>query len=929
MSYIKPAGITKKIRLAKRNESILFIRGIVGSGKTAAIQYAFRRKKHVYATARNGMLQLIIPDPRKLASERLAAKPVSSARADGNYMADASLSAAPADRSIRNAGLSAAPANRSVLNAGLSAVPADRSAPDADFPASTDALFAPDAGRSAGPKALFAPDVGRPASTAALFAPNAGPSANPAAIPAKAAERFAPNLADFLNPAYLLSNEYDTVVIDDVQFLRDLQSIKLLEALIPERSIQLIFCSRGVIPGWLASHEGEREIMLADDKDLLLSPDEFHEFIEDKDVSFSREDERRIYDLTRGLPIYGNFVLLHAADGILTEEREVAATDSFYRYMDTHFYEEIDRVHSEKLLVLCHFPKFDLELARVLTADYRIPIVLDNMLKEGNYLVKCSQTDYRIREPYRGYLVWKYSFRSDIRYDSEVFGRAAVYYNLQNRPIEALRCLVLSRSQQRLKETVIDIARNEPMQQACLGYLNEYMNKLTAETLHSTPVLMAARSMSYSLYLNPSLSEEWYKLLAEYALKPDIKELDRKEARYRLAFLDLMLPHRGLQDVEARLTRLIEAQTAWNGVPGQMSFTGIHCSYISGLFDLTQFHGSGIEQEGNRRIMRMASHLLNTRYEGFRDLLREEFLFESGDFDEFELSERINGIYMMAERTGDEDACFVSVGILTRLSLYTGRYDMIRQLLDNYKTKLKRRDLEYLIPSAEALSVWSSLMQGNNEAVDAWFETAPDSTVTFTLPLVNFFLLKLRIYLSRGQYDHAGVLVGRLENTLSSYKRTYKLIETQTLKAIMLYRQGSPNWAPVLEDALTKAESVGILQLLVQEGAALLPLLKKLPKENASSISSSYLTKLITRTERMANRNPNYLRLKDALEEPLTDAERNVLKMLCMQMTSKEMCKELHITYSGLKYHKGNIYRKLGVKGRVEAQRKAEDLNLI
>ena len=36
----------------------------------------------------------------------------------------------------------------------------------------------------------------------------------------------------------------------------------------------------------------------------------------------------------------------------------------------------------------------------------------------------------------------------------------------------------------------------------------------------------------------------------------------------------------------------------------------------------------------------------------------------------------------------------------------------------------------------------------------------------------------------------------------------------------------------------------------------------------------------------------------------------------------------LHISYSGLKFHKQNIYRKLGVSNRNEAQRKARNLGL-
>ena len=66
----------------------------------------------------------------------------------------------------------------------------------------------------------------------------------------------------------------------------------------------------------------------------------------------------------------------------------------------------------------------------------------------------------------------------------------------------------------------------------------------------------------------------------------------------------------------------------------------------------------------------------------------------------------------------------------------------------------------------------------------------------------------------------------------------------------------------------------------------------------------------------------------DELKEPLTKTERRVLHLLCEGLNADEICEIMEISYSGIKFHNKNIYRKLGVTNRNEAVRKAFLLGL-
>ncbi len=66
-----------------------------------------------------------------------------------------------------------------------------------------------------------------------------------------------------------------------------------------------------------------------------------------------------------------------------------------------------------------------------------------------------------------------------------------------------------------------------------------------------------------------------------------------------------------------------------------------------------------------------------------------------------------------------------------------------------------------------------------------------------------------------------------------------------------------------------------------------------------------------------------------ALVEPLTARELDVLKLLCEGLTNQEIADELVLALGTVKFYTGQIYGKLGVRNRVNAVARARELNLI
>jgi LuxR family maltose regulon positive regulatory protein len=187
-------------------------------------------------------------------------------------------------------------------------------------------------------------------------------------------------------------------------------------------------------------------------------------------------------------------------------------------------------------------------------------------------------------------------------------------------------------------------------------------------------------------------------------------------------------------------------------------------------------------------------------------------------------------------------------------------------------------------------------------------------------------IIKIRCLIAKGKLTEAMDTALTMDGYFVSYGRHYMWMENQILKAIILYRQGNDYWQKVLTDGLKMAEHYHFVRVVSLESGATQPLLQSLKTDE---ISEAFLKKIQNETRKMALLYPDYMHC-DTMEIPkLTPHEQRILAMLCNGKNTEEICKECGITYSGLKFHNRNIYRKLGVTSRAGAERTAVRLGIV
>jgi LuxR family maltose regulon positive regulatory protein len=137
--------------------------------------------------------------------------------------------------------------------------------------------------------------------------------------------------------------------------------------------------------------------------------------------------------------------------------------------------------------------------------------------------------------------------------------------------------------------------------------------------------------------------------------------------------------------------------------------------------------------------------------------------------------------------------------------------------------------------------------------------------------------------------------------------------------------------------ALALAEPQGYVHLFVDEGKPMAELLAKVEEKKSTPRVSEYIIRLLSvieeRTALDANVRSSHLPKQagssQALIEPLSQRELEVLRLLRSDMSGPEIARELILSLATVRTHTQNIYAKLGVNHRRAAIRRAEELKLL
>ena len=711
-----------------------------------------------------------------------------------------------------------------------------------------------------------------------------------------------------------------TIIIDNVTYLVNDSDKRYVLDLI-RTGKHIIFTARAPRPAWLLSSSFEKEMMVSDHRDLIMQKDSVSKFLKEFGAVFSEEDLLSIMEKTRGNPLFIKFIAFYMRDGEpYSEEIAALAKRSYYNYLDNELNAKISAEEMEVLLSLCKYPSFTFSMAAYLCNEPECQRIIDSISRKNAYIFETSNKTNLLREDVRRYLKEKRNIIWPKDKDRDNLRRGAAYYARENKILEALDCY----KQAFDKENVIRLLEKnaEAYPEPCsVCEMRQYYLTLNDEDIIDSWPLTAAMCMLYSIMIKPDKSEELY-LNLKRLHDNETDEYVRERIYSRIVYLDMVLPHRGTKNLRERCRK---AKEAFESKPGEVRFRygGMMPSVLHGMIDFSEesvntedFFGSYGE------VLRSFS---KEKITGMEDIIKAEIGYERDNIDHFELLTLLNRGYLREDASDCLSGCFAAVGVSVHLHLFRGEMQKAEELLDAIRAKAVNAKNDILLKSIDALYAWVDQLHVNRENVLDWLENTSDEGEVISFLERTELVCKIRALIIIGRFDAALVLSERVMAACDIYDRVYAKYEVMLYKAITLYRMKEPLWKDVMTQVLEKASELGFYHIICDHGIAVLPLLEK---HRPETVDPEYFSHLLSLTRQMAENYPNYLMTLTELEEPLTKTERRVLHLLCEGLNAEEIADLMNISYSGIKFHNKNIYRKLGASNRTEAVRIAYRLGL-
>ena len=718
--------------------------------------------------------------------------------------------------------------------------------------------------------------------------------------------------------------DWQILLLDDLQDMQEEQDWNALCELIracPERRFVLL--SRGTPPGSLMAFQYTGLMTVLEADDLLFDADDVRRLLRLYGVEAADSEIDGILKESVGYPLGVAITARCMSPGKLwTPELVARVFREVFLYFETAIYRRFDLPVRRFLLELAPFESFDLEMARMVSGDPRAGERLDWLLRYTTMLLYDDCQRFHFWSGFRAFLLWEMEREYTEEKRKALFSRGGLYYELKEDYAHALECYTSGGDHSKVSELLV---RNAELHPGMGHYaeMEKYYRSLPEAEILASPSLMQGMSMLCALAMDYEGSEHWYGELQAFAERCGRQDAAGKQARSRLAWLDISLPQRGVNGLTETIPAVFQLLMNKEVTLPSFSVTSALPSIMNGGKDFSEW--SKKDDLLYKTLRLPVETVLGRDGVGLADCAIAESKFEKGEDVAGRMLSLLPQLNEVRNR-GTPDIEFAVSGLLARSQLASGQPADARRTIEVLRECFAKRGLTRFLPNMDAMLCRIDMHTGNLDAADVWYrEKAPREPTHLNVMRRYRYLTQAMVEIMQNRPDAALLTLSPMEPYIQNCARIIDGIHLNVLTAITLHRKHDKRWRKRLTAALDAAAEYSFIRTVSVYGTAVLPLLEALDWDG----DKKWYKQLMAAVRMQAAFYPHFLAPRLAPGEELTPTELQILHLLCADKSNAEIARIMDVKLPTVKTHVSHILDKLDVKRRTEARTAAKKLHLV
>jgi len=694
---------------------------------------------------------------------------------------------------------------------------------------------------------------------------------------------------------------------------------------------------------------------------MLLSrnklQEEFDEFIDSRDgviisaneLSFSAEEIQRYYSaLGRSISIERAQEVFDATGGWAIGINALSQSEHFVvaqgggqvleNYINKNIWDKWDEDLREFMLITSVVDEMDAELCGMLTGVSNAAGVLDKLVNQNLFAVKTSASTYRYHHLFSEYLRDKLKERPDIDVPKLTLKLADLYFTRRDY-FTALDYYVRAESQDGINKCFLQLNS---------GYLDfsveEWLNyfsvlvfdKLPEEFIKNNISLVIEAAWANYLNGNAEATLRYIDIIYDYIASEN--NLNTMMENDLLGFICTIR----FADFRKGLYEYTEDFAEWVSSLPDQDKENINIYTPSFTQNFPYMHRSFSDC---LEIALDMDNRLQTIKQVFGSIFSNEvdvfcYCANAGLYYEQSKLEKAYEIVLLAQNELKKglrfEIQFCVYMLLSQILNAMGKTVESESERANFAVRIREEDALYLNSNFLAVDTEYKLRNANREAAKMWLDqlfVTDDEQLRF-YKLYQYFTTA-RAYIVLSEQDNAVEYLEKLKKLGSDYHRPLDVAEAGVLLAALQWAADSKKEAVhTLEEVLLAMQPYHAVRIIADEGAAVLPILKKITANVEKAdykglLDSHYLNQVLLCAYEVSKRQKGIMTYISQKPVKLSKQQKHVMTLLAQGYKNAEIVEMTGLTLNTIRAHTKIAYQKLGVSKAADAVLEAKRLRII